>query len=140
MGDTAFKLGQLLATVDEVHVGYCMDMRNGSVPPTLLGNAVLPMAQSDPVRALSLLCRRWKPYAAWVRRVDVSKTDDLTVRRAASVARRVKSLTDDLHGRLRADQKVDDVFRAELLLGYISGLPKVRDKAPSTTDAATQVE
>ena len=140
MDDAAFKLGQLLAAVDEIHVGYCMEMRNGSVPPTLLGNAVLPMAQSDPVKALSLLSRRWKPYAAWVKRVDVSKANHWTVRRAASVARRVKSLSHELHGNLGSGQRIDDVFRAELLLGYISGLPKARDEAPNGTDAATQVE
>src|SRR5271157_1797421 len=30
MSDAAFRLGQLLAAADVVHIGYCMDVRGGS--------------------------------------------------------------------------------------------------------------
>ena len=65
MNDAAFKLGQLLAAADMVHAGYCADVRGGEVPPSLLGNQVFCMAQTVPVKALSMLCRRWKPYDGW---------------------------------------------------------------------------
>jgi hypothetical protein len=71
MSVVAFKLGQLLAVADAVYVGYCTDMRGGNVPPMLLGNAVLATAQSDPTKALAVLSRRWKPYAAWAKRPAV---------------------------------------------------------------------
>ena len=67
MDETGFKLGQLLAVADVVHVGYCADRRNGDVPPVLLGNSVLAMARSSPTRALAVLLQRWKPYGAWTK-------------------------------------------------------------------------
>ena len=136
MSEVAFKLGQLLAVADAVHVGYCTDMRGGDVPPTLLGNSVLATAQSDPVRALAVLSRRWKPYAAWAKRPAVSAeahrlTESSEKKQqnrgwamvtAVSQARRADELCRELHGRLL--RHADDEFRAELLLGYVAGLPR----------------
>ena len=136
MNDIAFELGQLLAVADAVHVGYCSDMRSGDVPPTLLGNSVLATAQSDPIKALAVLSRRWKPYAAWAKRPVVhAQADRLrassdkkeqgrgwAVVTAVSQARRADELCRALHGRL--PRHVDDAFRAELLLGYVAGLPR----------------
>jgi hypothetical protein len=136
MSEVAFKLGQLLAVADAVHVGYCTDMRSGDVPPTLLGNSVLTTAQSDPMKAVAVLSRRWKPYAAWAKRPIVhAQADRLRTSSdkkeqsrgwamviAVSQARRADELCRELHGRL--PQHADDTFRAELLLGYVAGLPK----------------
>ena len=141
MSEVAFKLGQLLAVADAVHVGYCADMRGGDVPPTLLGNAVLATAQSDPTKALAVLSRRWKPYAAWAKRPVVhteadrlrASSDTKEQNRgwamvtAVSQARRADELCRELHGRL--PQHVDDAFRAELLLGYVAGLPRRTGRA-----------
>jgi hypothetical protein len=136
MAATAFKLGQLLAIADVVHVGYCADRRGGDVPPVLLGNSILGMAQSDPTRALAALGRRWKPYGAWAK---LPGTRELAERlrkstdpkeasrgwdiiRGASQATRGAELARDLHGHLPA--AINDAFRAELLLGYVAGLPR----------------
>jgi hypothetical protein len=138
MNDVPFKLGQLLAVADTVHAGYCMDVRHGDVPPTLLGNSVLATAQSDPTKALAVLSRRWAPYAAWAKRPRVrelgeklknsdNKKDQSrgwSILGALSRARRADELCRELHGRL--SQKVDDKFRAELLLGYVAGLPLLK--------------
>ena len=138
MDDVPFKLGQLLAVADTVHVGYCMDVRQGDVPPSLLGNSVLTTAQSDPAKALAVLSRRWAPYAAWAKRPRVREQAESlknnhnkekqsrgwAISVAVSRARRADELCRELHGRL--SQKVDDKFRAELLLGYVAGLPPLR--------------
>lgn len=135
MNEAAFKLGQLLAVADVVHVGYCIDMRGGSVPPTLLGNSILPIAQTDPVRALSLLCRRWKPYGAWSRKPALwskgegmkngeepaQKSRGWALLAAIRQARQMDELARELHGLLPSP--ADDQFRAELLLGYLAGMP-----------------
>lgn len=138
MSESAFKLGQLLAVADVVHAGYCADLRGGDVPPTLLGNSVLTMAQANPIKALAVLCGRWKPYGAWAKRSaivreradqlvadqDRSKQDrGWAIRRAASQSMRVSEISTGLSGAL--PQRTDDRFRAELLLGYIAGLPKI---------------
>lgn len=152
MNGPAFKLGQLLATADVVHVGYCADQRGGDVPPVLLGNSVLTMAQSKPTRALSVLCGRWKPYGAWAKRVEAvqRKAAELqgkgesgraiSMRIALSQARRVSDLCNDLSGALPASlsTSASDGFRAELLLGYLAGLPRKDDK--EVTSTATEIQ
>jgi hypothetical protein len=137
MSDPAFKLGQLLAVADAVHAGYCADVRQGDMPPTLLGNSVLSMAQTKPIKALAVLCGRWKPYGAWAKRVtNARKTADRLVeaktredqergwaiRRALSQASRASEISAELSQSL--PESAHDAFRAELLLGYIAGLPK----------------
>lgn len=145
MADAAFRLGQLLAAADAIHIGYCTDVRGGKVPPTMLGNSVLTTAGADPYRAVSILAMRMKPYLAWAKRPtlihqkadaeDANKEhgNARALRRGVSQARRSGPLAAELHASLepyRTGEKVpDDVFRAELLLGYLAGLPAL-PKAP----------
>jgi hypothetical protein len=138
MNDAAFKLGQLLSAADVVHAGYCADVRGGSTPPSLLGNQVFGTAQKDPVKALSMLCQRWKPYFGWVSKasrefarttnlVESEKKEDQqrgwAIRKAVRHAREIRPLAEALQTALAA-VSIDDKFRAELLLGYVAGLPK----------------
>jgi hypothetical protein len=113
MSDAGFRLGQLLAAADIVHVGYCKDVRDGSIPPTLLGNALLTMAAERPHDALKLLLKRWPPYAAWAKR------------KARWVLREIEPIAMDLREKLRkVEGRPDEYFQAELLLGYMAGLPR----------------
>lgn len=138
MNETAFKLGQLLAAADVVHAGYCADVRGGAVPPSLLGNQVFAMAQSAPGKALAMLCRRWKPYAGWAKKVarEPNRAETLIeskqkgdqqrgcdIKKALRHAREMEPLAAELAPALEGC-RVDDIFLAELLLGYIAGLPK----------------
>jgi hypothetical protein len=138
MSDVAFKLGQLLAAADVVHAGYCADVRGGDIPPSLLGNQVFSTAQTTPAKALAVLCRRWKPYDGWAKKaardrervaklVNSGKKDDQRrgwdIRTALRHARAMRPLADGLRSSLTQQTAVDDSFRAELLLGYIAGLP-----------------
>jgi hypothetical protein len=151
MNDSAFKLGQLLAAVDVVHAGYCADVRDGSIPPSLLGNQVFTAAQTAPEKSLAMLCRRWKPYSGWANKAarNRGRADALTeskkkedqqrgwdIKRALRQAREVGPLADELASKL-AGCTVDDTFRAELLLGYLAGLPRAQKEENTTqsTDA-----
>jgi hypothetical protein len=145
VNETAFKLGQFLGVADVVHAGYCADVRGGDAPPTLLGNSMLAIAQADPTRALAVLSRRWPPYAAWAKRPGVyatskrlresdegdEKARGWAIANAVWQARQVGDLTRELHGNL--PRKVDDRFRAELLLGYVAGLPRKNDSDAETS-------
>jgi len=138
MDATGFKLGQLLAVADAVHAGYCADVRKGSLPPSLLGNQVFTMAQTNPTAALATLCRRWKPYDGWAKKVsrDLNQARGMAhgapgpekergwmiltaVRASREVGPIAALLANELSGAV-----VDDAFRAELLLGYLAGLPR----------------
>ncbi|WP_114393146.1 hypothetical protein [Oleisolibacter albus] len=148
MKDAAFKLGQFLSVADRLHLGYCEDVRGGATPPTLLGSSVLAMAQANPLRALALLCQRWKPYASWAQLPQTAKLADdllardrksqkgLAIRTAVSQVRRAKHLVEDLKGILTM-HSADDAFRAELLLGYIAGLEPVQSNNASHNDPST---
>jgi hypothetical protein len=134
MDDAGFKLGQLLSAVDAVHMGYCVDVRGGDVPPTLIGNSVFAVAGRDPERALGVLQTRWKPYQAWATRAGRARTATpdkggmrgWAVLRAVSQVRYAARLCGELQvslAQMKAqDRGPDDSFRAELLLGYIAGL------------------
>lgn len=154
MNETAFKLGQLLAAADIVHAGYCADVRGGDVPPSLLGNQVFTMAQTDPVKALATLCRRWKPYDGWAKKVlrdkgSQKKLNDSKnkeeeqkvwdIRRALRCAREMKVLALEISPELTKCH-ADDVFRAELLLGYLAGLPKSQKEGLDHQDETTRQE
>jgi hypothetical protein len=148
MLDTGFRLGQLLAVADAVHVGYCMDVRKGAIPPVLLGNSVVGMAAINPYKALELLLRRWPPYAAWAintqhiseeaKKANGSqKGKAISLRTAMSQARRVKPIAAALVDQLRGfDGETNEIFKAELLLGYMAGLPK----AAKVSDGASDIE
>ena len=147
--DLAFRLGQFLSAADNIHKGYCVDLRGGDFPPTLIGNSVLTIASGDPVRALAILCSRLKPYLAWTSRGDLlsrakmeedrgNKGRAIAFRVAFSQSRRANEVAASLHSDLKrsgmGDLKPTDAFRAELLLGYMAGFPpkpKLQGVAPA---------
>jgi hypothetical protein len=144
MNDVAFKLGQLLAAADVVHAGYCADVRGGDLPPSLLGNQVFVMAQTDPAKALGVLCRRWKPYDGWAQRAsrEAERVERFKegaaqrywdIRRAIRHAREMRPLAAELREAV-VKGGLNDAFRAELLLGYIAGLPKAQKEEAGVTD------
>jgi hypothetical protein len=133
-----YLLGQFLQCADELHLLYCEHVRNGSVPPQLIGNAVLPMALENPAKALEVLCARVPVYVAWLTQrasAKIRDADDGTLRtfaemneteksavRAKSLRRRLGELSAELKGKL--DAPVSLSGRAELLLGYLAREPK----------------
>lgn len=152
MSDTAFRLGQLLHAADVVHVGYCADMRNGEVPPSLVGNSFLTMMDRSPERALAMLKARMKPYIAWAKRREyidarvgklrhkepktpeqkrlTQRSWDIDNGRWAAI--RLQNVAKDLTGKFGANP-LSDHEQAELLLGYLAGFP--RPKETNDTEA-----
>jgi hypothetical protein len=137
MHSPGFQLGQILAAADTLHRCYCEAVRDGSMPPALLGGAHLDTAQAHPVRALSMLVQRWRPYSAWAKTAQAKSGDESAKARAIRVAsatlRRVSPLAEAIAGHL--PRRPDDEFRAELLLGYMAGLPKA--ESSRTADKET---
>ena len=150
-------LVQLLAAADLVHAGYCADVRGGNVPPSLLGNQVFTMAQTAPAKALAALCRRWKPYDGWAKKESdyrapaqfkdgqgkwiqetelKSEAERKELRKAKAIImalsqrKRVSEIALELESSLPLH--CDDTFRAELLLGYIAGIPRRQDDDNNT--------
>lgn len=173
MSDVGFRLGQLLAAADVIHVGYCADMRGGDIPMTLIGNSVFSIAGTNPERALSIIQGRWKPYDAWAKprprlsdKIDKiferskplrelgkklkseGKDDDAArsakqaaqieapgwaMRNALAQAVRLRRLAPEMAADLKHVQ-ASDTFRAELLLGYMAGLPNTTEHVENPPD------
>lgn len=147
MNSPAYKLGQLLSGADILHRGYCLDVRKGSLPPNLIGNAALVAAGRNPTTALSQLLRRWTPYHGWAtrkRRDDASLKQQIMtaevkgektkasefrmIREGTWATKNLSSLANDLKEPQNLPNRPDDVFRSQLLLGYLAGLPRPEQK------------
>lgn len=132
MNSIAYQLGQLCAAYDLIHVGYCYDERRGDLPPKLLGNVCFQSANRNPTAALSQLSQRAAPHLAWVNRArnvetpeDERTEEEWAIIKARSAAKKIKSHSARIHqALLRNEASIDDLFRAELLLGYLAGFPK----------------
>ena len=60
MDNTAFQLGRLLSMADTLHREYCVHVRKGSIPPQLIGNALMPAAADNPEDAIDRLRERMR--------------------------------------------------------------------------------
>lgn len=141
MNSIAYQLGQLCAAYDLIHAGYCHQERGGDLPPKLLGNTCFQSANRNPIAALSQLSQRAAPHLAWVKRArKIESKDKLTegewaVIRARTASNDIRSNSDKIHQALLNDNvPVDDLFRAELLLGYLAGFPKKDTHESETTN------
>lgn len=143
--ESAFLLGQLLAAVDDVHIGYCIDVREGAIPPTLLGNSLLTTAAADHKKALAMLLKRWPPYAAWAKHEgsifqkagNLRPNDAYALKRAVYRSRDLKETALALREQLEKYPGTKEDFHAELLLGYMAGIPR---QPKGGNDAASTVE
>lgn len=118
MKSPPFLIGNALAIADQLHQLYCQNVRKGSLPPQLLGNALMQAALETPVQALAMLARRLPPYLAWA---QTNSTNDaglshffLKQYRLVSQQLAVEELP----------KRLNDNERAVLLLGYLAGVPK----------------
>ena len=113
MNDTAFQLGRLLSLADTLHREYCVHVRKGSIPPQLIGNALMPAAADNPEDAIDRLRERMNTYQAWATKVSGEEY------RLAKWA--VGQMGEICQGIKRPlPTKTDQTFRAELFLGYMA--------------------
>jgi hypothetical protein len=117
MKDTAFQLGRLLALSDTLHREYCLHERRRSIPPQLIGNALMSAAANNPEDAIDRLRERMSIYQAWA-----TKGDDEEHKLAKWALSQIGHICQTIERPLptNADQR----FRAELFLGYMARTPK----------------
>ena len=117
MQGPAYQLGRFLSLVDTLHREYCVKVRDGQIPPQLLGNALLPTAVASPKKGLSHMLNRIRVYQAWA------------VKSGSGLARwtlgEIGTLTPVLAEGL--PEHMDDAARAELLLGYLARSEKKQE-------------
>lgn len=116
MNSSAYLVGRLLSLVDDLHLKYCQHVRKGSIPPQLVGNALMPTALEAPERALSMLSQRIPPYQAWAKTLSDSEQDvglvKYFLKQIGEVSNQLKEAG--------LSPTCLDTDKAQMLLGYLS--------------------
>ncbi len=118
MTSVPYLIGNMLKVSDDLHGLYCVKVRDGKLPPQLLGNALMVAALESPVQALSQLALRLAPYLGWAR---TNNTD------AAGLSRYFMKCYGEIEAKLRGQTlpgRFSDAERAQLLLGYLASSEK----------------
>jgi hypothetical protein len=123
MTGSAFAIGRMLALADDIHRCYCEVVRDGSIPPSLLGNSLLSMAMENPTRALAVLGDRLRIYIGWVKTTKeqngASEERQIAIRMARNRRLQYEDFVEKVHEQ-GLPTKMDDVAKAHLLLGYLA--------------------
>lgn len=113
MKKAAFNIGKMLALADTLHKEYCRHVRDNSIPPQLIGNALMATAIDNPERGLVRLRERLMIYKAWADKVNGEKYG-LAKWALSQMGQVANELADaDLPTR------TDDAAKAQMLLGYL---------------------
>lgn len=121
MGETAFLVGRVLSLADTLHREYCKHVRDGNIPPQLIGNALMPVAADNPKDALDRLRERITIYKAWA-----DKGNSKEFRLAKWAIGQIGEICFRL-SKLSLSLQADQTFRAELFLGYMARPPAEKD-------------
>lgn len=122
MKSAPYLVGRLLSLADQLHYHYCQHVRDGSVPPQLMGNALMPTALEEPVKALALYCNRVLPYQAWAKTTSDEKAVGLARYFLAELGKVCSEL-----GEVCSDppstslpERCADSDKAQMLIGYLA--------------------
>ncbi len=128
MENAPYQVGQVLALADTIHKDYCIVVRKGSLPNSLIGTSLMRRALDNPAAALADLGERMIEYIRWAKTAEVPRDA------AENDSRRIAVL--EARKRLRQYQPVaaklgivalptecTDIMKAQLLLGFLASPP-----------------
>ena len=143
-----YLLGQMLKVSDALHELYCYEVRNGEIPPQLIGSGLYVAASETPIQTLAQLGNRMNPYITWAKtnkdkRITVKCKDKEGIETsyqgpAAGYLLSVYSRTADLLKSALTDQsRFNDQEKALLFIGYLASFPKLERKE-TVSDVAVE--
>ena len=133
MKSAPYLIGRLLSLADQLHVQYCCEVRNGQVPPQLVGNALMTPAMETPEKALALFWQRIKPYHAWAQTVHGGDEVRLAKYFLGEMGRVSSALADtDL------PIQCSDTDKVAMLLGYLARTEKSNDDSFNASNEGDQ--
>ncbi len=138
MTDFSYQLGQLCSAMDDLHLGYCKEVRQESKEPNkLLGSAAYAIALQSPTRALDYLANRLAPYERWVKNKYPGKSSDEwnAVDNAIFAYKWIRRHSPKIYQALQnfhstQSKNLSQTHGPELMLGYLAG----RDIFKKTVD------
>ncbi|RZT03039.1 hypothetical protein [Cuneatibacter caecimuris] len=135
MNEYPYLLGQILKVSDSLHELYCYEVRDGQIPPQLVGSSMYVAASELPAQTLAQLATRMIPYITWAK-----------ANREACIIRKLKNRQDEeakyfgpsagyllyvyeqiagaLLSVLKDKQRFNDYEKAQMFIGYLAALPK----------------
>lgn len=116
MKSASYLVGRLLSLADQLHYHYCQHVRDKSVPPQLMGNALMPTALEEPVKALALYSNRILPYQAWARSFHGNDEDNKRVR---GILKRLGETCSEASLE-NMPERCADADKAQMLIGYLA--------------------
>lgn len=135
MDNPAFLIGQILALSDLIHKGYCICVRDGGIPPRLLGNSLVAIALENPEKALVRLGEKLPIYTAWANTTKKSDISSLAKnfeekRKALGIAQWALNQLGHISSQvaLNVPQTTIDADKAQLILGYIARIKEDSEK------------
>ncbi|HID28483.1 MAG TPA: hypothetical protein EYP19_00580 [Desulfobacterales bacterium] len=128
MKEAPYQVGQVMALADTLHKDYCIVVRRGQLPNSLIGTSLMRRALDNPAGALADLSERILEYVRWAKVAQTSHEwppDDqrrIAVNEARKKLRQFQPLTAEL-GACALPTECNDVMKAQLLLGFMGAPP-----------------
>lgn len=140
--ESAYLLGRLLAMMDELHRCYCVAVRDGAMPPALIGNGLLGRAAEAPSLAIEELLDRSRVYLGWAKTAELTarskEQEQIAVFSARKVLRLLGPISEQLHGSDSLNDELSAVRKAHLFLGYLApvlGSPEEKGEGADDVEA-----
>jgi hypothetical protein len=126
MKGAPFQIGQVLSLADTLHKDYCIVVRNGQLPNSLIGTALMRRALSNPAGAVADLSERIIEYIRWAKIAqishDTSENEQIAINEAHKKLRQYQPLAENL-STVELPTTCDDIMKAQLLLGFLASQP-----------------
>lgn len=119
-----YAVGRIVQLYDTLHKCWCNEVREGKLPPMLIGSGYYQGVEQSPMKGLIYLRRRAAPYEAWAEKT-VSKNGKSAALAmwARNELRKCYAVIEE-HG---WPEKTDLAFRGQMLLGFYSSNSKKGD-------------
>lgn len=128
MKDAPYQVGQVLALADTLHKDYCIVVRRGQLPNSLIGTSLMRRALDNPAGALADLSERMIEYVRWAKTAQISRdwqNEDqrrIAINEARKKLRQFQPLAERL-GTSELSTECNDLMKAQLLLGFLASPP-----------------
>ena len=137
--DAPYMVGQVLALADTLHKDYCVVVRKGQLPNSLIGTSLMRRALDTPCGALADLSERMMEYIRWAKVAKILTDwpqDDqrkIAVYEARKKLRQYEPLAAELAA-LDLPGECDSLMKAQLLLGFLAS-PPIEEREDERKDA-----
>jgi hypothetical protein len=121
MNEAPFLVGRMLSLADILHKEYCKQVRDGHIPPKLIGNSLMPIAADNPEAGLARLRERLLVYKGWAETLSEENSGlaKWTLAKMGDIAQKL--------GKTELPDSTTDTDQAQILLGYLASWKEPRN-------------